>query len=54
MPIGRTAAPVTGIVFHTRVSDGGVQLIGWIMTGVSVALLLVSVLDRILPGKTGA
>jgi MFS family permease len=48
------SSAITGIVFHATVSDGGVHLIGWIMTGVSVALILISVLDRTLPGKTGS
>jgi MFS family permease len=33
------ASAITGIVFHTRVSDSGVHLIAWIMTAVSVALV---------------
>ena len=48
------SSAITGIVFHASVSDSGVHLIGWIMTGVSVVLVLITVLDRILPGKTGA
>lgn len=50
--IGSSA--ITGIVFHTSVSDDGVHLIGWIMIGVSLVLVLISVLDRTLPGKTGS
>ena len=45
---------ITGIVFHTSVSDSGVHIIGWIMIGVSLVLVLISVLDRTLPGKTGS
>lgn len=40
------SSAITGIVFHTGVSDSGVHLIAWIMTGVSLGLVLVSVLDR--------
>ena len=47
------SSAITGIVFHTSVSDSGVHLIAWIMIGVSLALVLISVLDRTLPGKTG-
>jgi predicted MFS family arabinose efflux permease len=42
------SSAITGIVFRTRVTDSGVHLIGWIMIGVSVALVLVSVADRTL------
>jgi MFS family permease len=48
------SAAITGIVFHASVSDSGVHLIAWIMIGVSLALVLISVLDRTLPGKTGS
>jgi MFS family permease len=48
------SSAITGIVFHASVSDSGVHLIAWIMIGVSLALVLISVLDRTLPGKTGA
>jgi len=47
--IGSSA--ITGIVFHTSVTDSGVHLIGWIMIGVSFVLVLISVLDRTLPRK---
>ena len=46
------SSAVTGIVFRTNVTDHGVHLIAWIMLGVSVVLLLVSVLDRTLPRST--
>ncbi|HEY2172184.1 MAG TPA: MFS transporter [Mycobacteriales bacterium] len=42
------ASAITGIVFHTSVSDHGVHLIGWIMVGVSVVLVLMTVADRTL------
>ncbi|MDH6580281.1 MFS transporter [Kitasatospora sp. MAP5-34] len=42
------ASAITGIVFHTRVSDQGVHLIAWIMVGVSVVLVLLTVADRTL------
>jgi MFS family permease len=48
------SSAITGIVFHASVSDSGVHLIAWIMIGVSLVLVLVSVLDRTLPGKTGS
>ncbi|ACU76067.1 major facilitator superfamily MFS_1 [Catenulispora acidiphila DSM 44928] len=48
------SSAITGIVFHTSVTDHGVHLIAWIMIGVSVVLLLVSVLDRTLPKRTAA
>jgi len=48
------SSAITGIVFHTSVSDSGVHLIAWIMIGVSLVLVLVSVLDRTLPAKTGS
>jgi len=48
------SSAITGIVFHTSVSDSGVHLIAWIMIGVSVALVLISVLDRTLPGTAGS
>jgi MFS family permease len=42
------ASAITGIVFHTSVSDHGVHLIAWVMVGVSVALALMTVTDRTL------
>ena len=48
------ASAITGLVFHTSVTDNGVHLIAWIMIGVSLALVLISVFDRALPGKTGS
>jgi hypothetical protein len=48
------SSAITGIVFHASVSDSGVHLIAWIMVGVSAALVLVSVLDRALPARSGA
>jgi hypothetical protein len=48
------SSAITGIVFHASVSGSGVQLIAWIMIGVSLALVLISVLDRTLPGKAGS
>jgi MFS family permease len=47
------SSAITGIVFRTSVSDSGVHLIAWIMIGVSLALALISVLDRTLPVRTG-
>jgi MFS family permease len=48
------SSAITGLVFRVSVSDSGVHLIAWIMIGVSLALVLISVLDRTLPGKTGS
>jgi MFS family permease len=45
------ASAITGIVFHTRVSDHGVHLIAWIMVGVSVVLVLMTVTDRSLRAR---
>jgi MFS family permease len=42
------ASAITGIVFHTSVSDHGVHLIGWIMIGVSVVVVLMTVTDQTL------
>jgi len=39
------ASAITGIVFHTHVSDHGVHLVAWIMVGVSVVLVLMTVTD---------
>jgi MFS family permease len=47
------SSAITGIVFRTRVSDSGVHVIAWIMIGASLALVLVSVADRTLRGRTG-
>jgi predicted MFS family arabinose efflux permease len=48
------SSAITGIVFRASVSDSGVHLIAWIMVGVSLALVLISVLDRALPGTTAS
>ena len=45
------SSAITGIVFHTTVSDSGVHTIAWIMIGVSVVLVLISVADRTLPAR---
>jgi predicted MFS family arabinose efflux permease len=42
------ASAITGVVFHTSVTDSGVHFIAWIMIGVSAALVLISVTDRTL------
>ncbi len=42
------ASAVTGIVFHTRVSDHGVHLIAWIIVGAGVVLTVLTVTDRAL------
>ena len=43
------SSAVTGIVFRHHVSDSGITTIALIMTGASVVLLAISVLDRQLP-----
>jgi MFS family permease len=48
------SSAVTGIVFRTRVSDSGVHVIAWIMIGVSLVLVLISVGDRTLPGRAAS
>jgi MFS family permease len=45
------ASAITGIVFHTSVSDHGMHLIAWIMVGVSVALVLMTAADRTLRAR---
>jgi MFS family permease len=45
------SSAITGVVFHTSVTDNGVHLIAWIMIGVSVVLVLISVADRTLRTK---
>ncbi|MFJ9904439.1 MFS transporter [Streptomyces sp. NPDC101152] len=39
------SSAVTGIVFHTHVSDHGLHLIAWIMVGISAALIVTTVAD---------
>ncbi|WP_081982024.1 MFS transporter [Streptacidiphilus albus] len=46
------ASAITGVVFHTSVSDHGMHLIAWIMVGVSIALVLMTIADRTL--RTGS
>lgn len=46
------ASAITGVVFHSQVSDDGVHLIAWIMVGVSVVLVLMTVADRTLRTRT--
>jgi MFS family permease len=45
------SSAITGVVFHTSVTDNGVHLIAWIMIGVSAVLVLISVADRTLRAK---
>jgi predicted MFS family arabinose efflux permease len=40
------SSAITGIVFHSSVSDSGVHLIGLIMIGVSIVALALSIFDR--------
>jgi predicted MFS family arabinose efflux permease len=46
------SSAITGIVFHTHVTDHGVHLIAWIMIGVSVVLVGLTLADRTLPTRT--
>jgi MFS family permease/DNA-binding MarR family transcriptional regulator len=46
------SSAITGVVFHTSVTNSGVHLIAWIMIGVSVVLVALSVADRTLRAKT--
>lgn len=48
------SSAIIGLVFHTSVSDSGIHVIAWIMIGVSLVLLLVSVLDRTIPRRPSA
>jgi MFS family permease len=48
------SSAIIGLVFHTSVSDFGIHVIAWIMIGVSLVLLLVSVLDRTIPRRPSA
>jgi len=45
------ASAVTGIVFHTRVTDHGVHTIGWIMIGVSLAVVATTLADGTLRAR---
>ncbi|MBB4928416.1 MFS transporter [Kitasatospora kifunensis] len=45
------ASAITGIVFHTHVSDPGMHLIAWIMVGVGVILVLMTLADRTLRAR---
>jgi MFS family permease len=47
------ASAITGIVFRTRVTDHGVHLIAWIMIGVSIALVAMTLTDRTLHTRPG-
>ncbi|HEY0261029.1 MAG TPA: MFS transporter [Lacisediminihabitans sp.] len=40
------SSAIIGIVFRDRVTDAGVGVIGWLMLGVSVVLLAITVFDR--------
>jgi predicted MFS family arabinose efflux permease len=46
------SSAITGVVFRTSVTNSGVHLIAWIMIGVSVVLVALSVADRTLRAKT--
>jgi MFS family permease len=48
------SSAITGVVFHTSVTDSGVHLIAWIMIGTSALLVLLSVADRTLRAGTPA
>jgi sugar phosphate permease len=40
------ASAITGVVFHTHVTDHGVPVIALIMIGVSIALVALTLADR--------
>jgi sugar phosphate permease len=42
------ASAITGIVFHASVSDDGLHHIAYIMVGVSVVLVVMTIVDRTL------
>jgi len=46
------SSAITGIVFHSRVTDHGVHLIAWILIGVSLALVVMTIADRALPARS--
>ncbi|MFI5756316.1 MFS transporter [Streptomyces sp. NPDC051569] len=46
------SSAITGIVFRSHVTDHGVHLIAWIMIGVSLTLVAMSVTDRALPTRS--
>ena len=48
------SSAITGIVFHTTVSDAGVHMIALIMIGVSILALALSLLDRRLRSSSPA
>jgi predicted MFS family arabinose efflux permease len=43
------SSTITGIVFRTSVTDGGLHLVAWILVGVSFLVLVMTVADRRLP-----
>jgi MFS family permease len=45
------SSAITGIVFHTHVTDHGLHLIAWIMVGISAVLVVMTVTDRSLPRR---
>ena len=45
------SSAITGVVFHSQVTDHGLHLIGWIMVGLSLALVLMTVADRTLRAR---
>jgi MFS family permease len=46
------SSAITGIVFHSHVTDHGVHLIAWILIGVSAALVVTTIADRALPARS--
>ena len=45
------SSAITGVVFHSAVSDHGLHVIGWIMVGLSLVLVFMTVADRTLRTK---
>ncbi|MGW7824822.1 MFS transporter [Streptomyces puniciscabiei] len=46
------SSTITGIVFHSHVTDHGLHLIAWIMVGISAALIIMTIADRALDPRT--
>jgi MFS family permease len=45
------SSTITGVVFRTSVTDSGLHLVAWILVGVSLLVLVMTVADRRLPAK---
>jgi predicted MFS family arabinose efflux permease len=45
------SSTITGIVFRTSVTDGGLHIVAWILVGVSFLVVVMTVADRRLPQR---